>query len=121
MHQSLAPPDTGPRSLDPAVGLLSDAVETLRTTLPPGWQVERIIDPDGEVSVAVLADDDNPALPTFLLYAQSLTAQVATIANDTWVSSHPFSHWSEAVATLVSLATNACGQDGAQCGARAAA
>ena len=121
MHHSLAPPDTGPRTLGPAVGLLSDAVETLRTTLPPGWQVERIIDPDGELSVAVLAADDNPALPTFLLYARTLTAQIATIVDDAWVSTQPFSDWPKAVATLVSLATTAGGQPGDKGGALVAA
>ncbi len=79
----------------------------LGAALAPHWVVERITDPDGEVSLVVLAADDDPALPTFLLHERDRTPHVAVIANDTWQSDRPFDLWSAALDAIVSLATTA--------------
>jgi hypothetical protein len=79
----------------------------LEAALAPHWVVERVTDPDGDVSLIVLAADDDPALPTFLLHERDRAPHVAVIANDTWQSDRSFWVLSDACDAIIALATTA--------------
>ncbi len=71
------------------------------------WVVETIMDPTGDVSFAVMAVDDDPLLPNFLLHQRNLIPHVATIADDAWQSDQAFGSWLDAAATIVAMAQTA--------------
>jgi hypothetical protein len=85
-------------------GFMQSALTTLRKALSRDWVVEKIIDPSGDASLVVLAVDDNPRLPGFLLHQRNLIPYVATIADDAWQSDQAFGSWVDAAAAVVSMA-----------------
>ena len=113
--------NSAPRCRAVGTGFSDDDADALRAALTPLWVTERIIDPAGEVSLAVLAADDDPNRPTFLLHEREAVPHVAVIAGDEWTSDRPFRGWPEAVAAIVALAATASGPVGSRQDSRAAA
>ncbi len=77
-----------------------DAVASLSAAASDAWEVERMVDPAGEVSIIVLPTSDDPALPTFMLYEKHGQARVATIRDDVWESDVAFTSGRQAVAAI---------------------
>ena len=104
---SAASPASAPRGLPLATGFTQSALTALREALSCDWVVESIMDPTGEVSLVVLAVDDDPLLPNFLLHQRNLVPHVAAIADDAWQSDQAFGSWLDAAATIVAMARTA--------------
>ena len=96
---------TVPRCSFVATGLTVEAASCLGAALAPDWLVERIISPDGEVLLVVLAAGDDPAMPTFLLHERQHVPHLATVAGDVWELDRSFGLWPHAVDAVVALAT----------------
>lgn len=75
----------------------------LQAALAPGWMAERIVEPHGEAMIAVVAIDDDPMLPTFLLYETPQAARVATIVDDAWVAEQQCAGCDDAVTSVIAL------------------
>jgi hypothetical protein len=81
----------------------AEAANQLEADLPQGWTVERFIDPDGDLSIIILPDDDDPVRPAFLLHDRNEIPHVATIVADDWQSDRPCASWAAAAATVIGL------------------
>lgn len=82
-----------------------DAVAFLTAVLGPVWDVEREVDPAGEVSIIVFSAGDDPSMPTFILYEKDDKAVVATIRGDHWEGERGFTCFDRAAAAIVVDAT----------------
>lgn len=102
LHQP-SPLADAPRCVTARGAHIADVAAYLRSALPTAWQVEEHIDPAGELSLVVLATDDDPALPTFLLHDRALVPHVATIADDVWEADRAFALWPEAAEAIVAM------------------
>ena len=78
-----------------------DVVATLSAASAGAWEVERTVDPSGDVSVIVLPACDDPAMPTFMLYEEHGLARVATIRRDVWESDRAFLSCQQAAAAII--------------------
>jgi hypothetical protein len=87
-----------------------DVVALLSASLPLGWEVEREVDPTGNISIVVLSSIDHPAMPSFILYEKEGQAIVATIRDDIWEKAQTFTSCQRAVASI--LAATAAASDG---------
>jgi hypothetical protein len=96
-----------PRRAFIATGLTIEAASCLGAALAPHWLVERIISPDGDVLLVVLAANDDPAMPTYLLHERRRVPHLATVAADVWESDRSFGLWPQAIEAVVALATSA--------------
>jgi hypothetical protein len=85
-----------------------DVVAALSAGLAPAWEVERAIDPSGELSVVVLPMGDDPAFPSFVLYEKDGLVEVATIAGETWQSTAQFPTCQSAVVGIVAASALVC-------------
>jgi hypothetical protein len=81
-----------------------DVVAALASALPSCWTVEREADPDGDLSIVVLPDCDEPAQPSFVLYEEDGFVQVATVIADTWHGKRTFPTCRRAVDAIVAMA-----------------
>ena len=90
----------GYRSSGPAF-LPSDVIASLTAASTDAWEVEQTVDPFGEVSIIVLPRDDDPALPTFMLYEGDGVARVATIRHEAWESEKAYHSSRRAVAAII--------------------
>jgi hypothetical protein len=84
-----------------------DVVALLSASLMPGWEVEREIDPTGDISIIVLSAIDDPAMPTFTLYESEGKAMVGTVTGDAWEKVHGFSNCQRAVAAILAATLSA--------------
>jgi hypothetical protein len=100
-HQP-APPVDAP--ICASATYIADVAAYLRSALTQAWQVVEHSDPAGERSLVILASDDDPALPTFLLHSRTLVPHVATIADDAWQTEQQFASWPDAAEAIVALA-----------------
>jgi hypothetical protein len=82
-----------------------DAMAALSLALAPAWDVEREIDPAGNVSIVVFTASDDPTLPAFMLYEKDGHAVVATVRDDVWVGEQRFASREHAVAAVVADVT----------------
>jgi hypothetical protein len=90
------------------VGLTPATLTALQAALSSrDWVAQWIIDPAGDASIVVLAIDDDPLLPGFLLHSRNLIPHVATIADDAWQADQAFASWPEAAAAIVLMAHSA--------------
>ena len=81
-----------------------DIHAALSEALGAGWLVQRETNPDGEVSIVVMAaDDQTNVLPTFVLYEQDGLAQVASVQDDAWQSLSGFANGQAVVAAVVAI------------------
>lgn len=101
------PSATGSYDRRQATGLTPRIAASLQAALTPGWVAERIIEPLGEVAIVVLPADDDPALPSFLLYETATAARVAVILADRWEAEQEHAGRDDAVTALVALAAAA--------------
>jgi hypothetical protein len=85
-----------------------DVVAALSTSLAPFWDIERTIDPDGELSIIVAPAGDDLAQSGFILYEKDGFVEVATIFGDTWQGSRRFPTCQRAVAAIVAAADLIC-------------
>ncbi len=78
-----------------------DVVATLSAKLGPSWDVEREIDPKGDLSIVVLPAPFNRAGVCFVFYEHNGLAHVATISGDAWTSSQEYPSSQRAVSAIV--------------------
>jgi hypothetical protein len=96
------------QGVSPPAGLTPSTLTALQGVLSArDWVAEWIIDPAGDASIVVLAVDDDPLLPGFLLHSRNSIPHVATIANDVWQADQAFAAWPEAAAATVLMAQSA--------------
>jgi hypothetical protein len=81
-----------------------DVVAALASALPSTWSVERECDPDGDLSIVVLPDRDEPAQPSFVLYEEDGLVQVGTVIGDAWHGKRTFPTCRRAVGAIVAMA-----------------
>src|SRR4051794_16118913 len=84
-------------------GAIGSVAAYLRSALPPAWQAEDVIDPAGERSLVVLAANDDPEIPTFLLHHRDLVPHVATILADEWRTDQRFALWPDAAQAILAM------------------
>jgi len=109
-HAATATPVHSSRDADQTrdAGLTPTTLSALQTALSDrDWVAEWIIDPAGDASIVVLAVDDDPRMPTFLLHSRNFMPHVATVAHDIWEADQAFASWPEAAATIILMARNA--------------
>jgi hypothetical protein len=82
-----------------------DVVATLSAASAGAWEIERAVDPSGDVSVMVLPACDDPAMPTFMLYEEHGLARVAIIRRDVWESDRAFLSCRQAAAAIIAATT----------------
>lgn len=81
-----------------------DIHAALSEALGAGWLVQRETNPDGEVSILVMAaDDETNVLPTFMLYECDGLVQVATVQDDAWQHLSGFASAQAAVVAVVAI------------------
>src|ERR1700712_3131673 len=78
-----------------------DVVAALSAHLQPFWDIERAIDPDGELSIIVAPTGDDLTQSGFVLYEKDGFVEVAAIFGDTWQGSQRFPSCQQAVAAIV--------------------
>jgi hypothetical protein len=78
-----------------------DVVASLSAGLADAWEVERAVDPSGDVTIIILPVLDAPGMPTFMLYEEDGLARVATIRRDVWESDQAFLSCPKAVAAII--------------------
>lgn len=79
-----------------------DIHAALSGALGPQWIVQRETNSDGEVSILVMAaDDETNVLPTFMVYERDGLAQMAIVQDDAWRSTSGFASAQAAVAAIV--------------------
>jgi len=78
-----------------------DVAASLSAVSAGAWEVERAVDPSGDVAIIVLPARDDPALPTFMLYEEHGLARVATIRRDVWESDQAFPSGCRAIAAII--------------------
>ena len=78
-----------------------DVVAVLSAKLGSSWDVEREIDPKGELSIVVLPSRFNPAGICFVFYEHNGLVHVATISGDAWTSSQEYPSCQRAVSAIV--------------------
>ena len=79
-----------------------DIHAALSRVLSPDWIVQRETNPDGEMSILVMAaDDETNVLPTFMLYECDGLVQVATVQDDAWQHLSGFASAQAAVAAII--------------------
>ena len=79
-----------------------DIHAALSSALSPDWIVQRETNPDGEMSILVMAaDDETNVLPTFMVYECDGLVQLATVQDDAWQSPSGFATPQTAVAAIV--------------------
>lgn len=76
-------------------------LDVLSAAASGGWEVEQAIDPSGDVSIIVLPANDDPLMPTFMLYQERGRSRVAVIRSDVWESDKTFSSCRRAVAAII--------------------
>ena len=84
-----------------------DVVTALSDALTPTWSVEREVDPAGDLSIIVLPECDESALPGFVLYEDDGLVQVATVVGDAWKATRIFPTCQCAVAAILAAARKA--------------
>jgi hypothetical protein len=97
----------GARTWLHGTALPCDVIALLSTSLMPGWEVEREIDPTGDVSIVVLSAIDDPGMPTFTLYESEGKAMVGTVIGDAWEKMHGFTNCQRAVAAILAATLSA--------------
>jgi hypothetical protein len=85
-----------------------DVLAVLAASLKPDWEVERMVDPNGDISVIVLPTGDDLTQPNFVLYEKDGLVEVATIIGDAWQGSQRFPTCQRAVAAIVAASAVIC-------------
>jgi hypothetical protein len=86
---------------------LTDAATLLSTVLATAWEVERQVDPIGDVSLVVFSTADDFVAPTFMLFENAGQFVVATVTGDVWKGEQGFASCEQAVVAIVIGATRA--------------
>jgi hypothetical protein len=84
-----------------------DVVTALSDALTPTWTVQREIDHAGDLSIVVLPEPDDTALPSFVLYEGDGLVQVATIVGEDWQNTLSYPSCQRAVAAIAAAAAAA--------------
>ena len=92
---------------EPSLDIRRDIILSLSSALGSAWKVHREIDCVGDVSIVVMpASDDDPSMPTFVLYEAGGEARVGTIRRDEWQADQGFATVQQAAISGILTAVN---------------